>query len=254
MFDALADLRDLLDRDRTDTLVVGTLLSLATVSAPVVGVLLLGYAVRAIRYRVRGDGVPAFDGWHSIFRDGLRVAVTTGPLHAPAVAIITVVGYDRMLRGASSLAYIGHYAFSPDYGAVAALVAVAFLELAGGFLSVATLVALASSDTMGRHLLTDVVAVARRRRFHRVFGLVLGVGVAARFARLALGVIPFVGEPLGAVVSFVALVVAASALAGVVSRDGGDPLASPLSDTAPADGVDAVGTDGRLSEEHLSEV
>lgn len=242
-FDPLAELRALLGGDRIDTFVVGTLLTLATVSAPVVAVLLVGYAVRAVRRRARGEGVPAFEDWRALSADGLRAAVPAALFHLPAAAVVAAVGFDRMLRGPSSLAYVGHYALSPDYGAVAAIAAVALLELAAGYLSVASLVAVARTGALGVDLPETVASVARDGRFVRAFGVALAVGFVARVARLAVGVVPFVGAPVGAFVAFVGLLLAASALAGVVDGDSGsDPLATAL------DGSDeGVDTDGRLS-------
>ena len=238
MFDALAD-RAPFDADRTDTLLVGTLVTLATASTPVVGLLVLGYAVRTTRRRARGEGLPAFDDWRALAGDGVRAAAATSVLHLPAAAVVAVVGLDRMLRGASSLAYLSHYALSPDYGAVAAIAAVALLELVAGYLSVATLVGLARTGAVDARLPSVVAELVRDPRFGRAFGLALAVGGGARLARLALATLPVVGEPLGAFVSFVGVVVASSALASVV--DGGDDRLASAAETPGRDGVDADG-------------
>jgi hypothetical protein len=237
MFDALAD-RAPFDADRTDTLLVGTLVTLATASAPVVGLLVLGYAVRTTRRRARGGGLPAFDDWRALAGDGVRAAATS-VLHLPAAAVVAVVGLDRMLRGASSLAYLSHYALSPDYGAVAAIAAVALLELVAGYLSVATLVGLARTGAVDARLPSVVAELVRDPRFGRAFGLTLAVGGGARLARLALATLPVVGEPLGAFVSFVGVVVASSVLASVV--DGRDDRLASAAEALGRDGVDSDG-------------
>lgn len=238
MFDALAD-RAPFDADRTDTLLVGTLLTLATASAPVVGLLLVGYAVRTTRRRACGDGVPAFDDWRALAGDGVRAAAATSLLHLPAAAVVAVVGLDRMLRGASSLSYLSHYALSPDYAAVAAVAVVALLELVAGYLSVATLVGLARTGSADARLPSVVAELARDRRFVRAFGLTLAVGGGARLARFVLATLPVAGELLGALVSFAGVVVAASVLASVV--DGRDDRLASVSGDVGRDGVDSEG-------------
>jgi hypothetical protein len=238
MLDALAD-RAPFDADRTDTLLVGTILTLATASAPVVGLLLVGYVVRTVRRRACGDGVPGFDNWRALAGDGVRAAAVTGVLHLPAAAVVAVVGLDRMLRSASSLAFANHYALSPDYGAVAALAAIALLELVAGYLSVATLVGLVRTGSADARLPSAVAEIARDPRFVRAFGLVLAVGAGARLGRLTLAALPFVGEPLGAFVSFAGVVVAASALANVV--DDCDGRLAAAAETVGRDGVDSDG-------------
>ncbi|SFR37115.1 DUF4013 domain-containing protein [Halogeometricum limi] len=208
------------DGDSTDTLVVGTLLTLASVSTPVLGVLLAGYAVRAIRRRARGDGLAAFDDWRGLAGDGVRVAAVTLPLHLPAVGVVALVGLDRTLMSISSLAHFGSPFLAPDYAAVAALLFVVVLELLAGYLSVAGLVRVAQVGSLRGYHVGDVVALARDPGFARAFALACVVGVVARLAGLAVAALPFVGVPLGAFVAFVGLVVAASVLAGVVPTDG----------------------------------
>lgn len=239
MFDALTDRpapfgADGFDGDRRDTFVVGTLCTLATLTAPVAGVLLLGYAVRAIRRRAAGDGVPAFDDWRALAADGLRVALAAGPFHLPAAAVVATVGHGRMLRAPASLGSLG-YGLSPDYVGLAAVIAAAILELAAAYLSVATLVAFARADAPSVRCAMRAVTVARDRRFVRAFGVVLAVGFAAGVARAVAGLLPFVGVALGAFASFAAIVVTASTLADAAAT-GDDPLASPGAESVDESG------------------
>jgi hypothetical protein len=199
---------------RTETLITGTLLTLASAVAPVVGLALFGYVVRVVR--AGGDGsasLPAFDEWRALALDGGRAALATAPLHLPGLVVLAAVLGAHEWRLASPYALVAlRDGVVPPLGLVAGILAVVGLELVAGYLSVAVLVAVARRGSLGFGVFERAADLARDRAFVRGFALAFVVGVVGHvlggFARL----VPVLGGPTSACVSFVALVVGASVL------------------------------------------
>lgn len=229
---------------RTETVLAGTLLALASTAAPVLSVGLLGYLVRVVRSAGGVDPeLPTFGAWRGVVVDGFRVALAAGPLHLPAAAVVAfVVGFDRTRLVAPTLASGLRGGVLPGLDLFAGLLAVVALEIVAGYLSVAVLVAVARRGSLSLGLVETSLEIARDGAFARAFSLALAVGTAGHVLRGVAAAVPLLGGPASAAVSFVALVVGAALLGretppvdGFGGRTDGIPFAA--AGNASADGV-----------------
>lgn len=232
----------------TETVLTGTLLTLGCSVAPVLGVALLGYAVRVARSASGADtALPAFEGWADILSDGVRAALATLPLHLPGAAVFAfVVGVDRTRLVAPSLFFTLRDGVFPALDLLVGVLAVVALEIAAGYLSVAALVAVARRGSLGVSLAETTLEIARDGAFARAFSFALAVGTVGHVLRGVVGAVPLLGELASAAVAFVALVVGASLVGRAtpsVGRLGGRATGGQTTDI-PFDATPATPADG----------
>ncbi|MFC7204444.1 DUF4013 domain-containing protein [Haloferax namakaokahaiae] len=198
-----------------DTVVAGVLLTLATLSTPLAGVLLVGYLARLVRGGERNaSSLPAFDDFVGMAVEGTRLSTVLVALQLPAVAIAAGV-FELTGARLAALSFVADPTLlsyvSLSAVAVAGLVVAGLAALAGMYVSAAMLVAVAHE----RSLLAALPA-ARTLVFDTSFATVVSaavlVGFGGRLLEVLFGTFPVVGVVLAAVVSFLTLVAAATLL------------------------------------------
>ncbi|RDI71292.1 DUF4013 domain-containing protein [Halopelagius longus] len=230
---------------RTETVIVGSLLTLGSAIAPVLWIPLVGYAVRAVRSAAESEtALPTFEGWDGLLLDGGRATLAAVPLHLPGLVVLRfAVGFDRARLTAPYLFSDLRRGVLPGLDLFVGLLAVVALEIAAGYLSLAVLVAVARRGSLGPGLVATTSEIARDGAFARTSSLAVAVGTVGHVLGGVVAAVPILGGPASAAVSFLAVAVGASVLGGRLSPRGDDdrrdgdvrsPTASSASSASPA--------------------
>ncbi|KAB1192266.1 DUF4013 domain-containing protein [Haloferax sp. MBLA0076] len=219
-----------------DSVAIGVLVTLASFTTPLAGVLLAGYVARLVRAGSRDEAtLSTFDGVLGMGVEGIRLSVVLVVLQLPAIAIAgAVLGSSSTpltvfaaVADPRTLQYLGFSAFD-----VAGLVVAGLAALAGTYIGAAATVALAREQSLVAAVPVTRALVGDRAFFSVVSASALVV-FGGRLLGFLVGTVPLVGVVLTAGVSFVTLVAAATLLGrgtNVVSKRALRPTHEPERD------------------------
>ncbi|WP_416838873.1 DUF4013 domain-containing protein [Haloferax sp. DFSO52] len=198
-----------------DTVAVGILVTLASFTTPLAGVLLVGYVVRLVRAGAGGaTALPTFDDVFDMVVEGGRLSAVIVAVQLPALALVAIVltASDAPFAVATAvsdprmLQYLDGSVFTVLGFAIAGIAA-----LGGTYLGVAATVAFAAEGSVVASI-PLIRSLASDTSFASVASAAAFVVFGGRLLGFLGGAIPLVGIVFTACVSFLTLVAAAALL------------------------------------------
>ncbi|KAB1197092.1 MULTISPECIES: DUF4013 domain-containing protein [Haloferax] len=198
-----------------DTVVVGSLVTLASFTTPLAGVLLAGYVVRLVRAGFGGaSALPLFDDLADMAVEGARLSAVFVVLQLPALALVTLVlgssSASLTVAAAVSDPQILQYLDVSVFD-VLGLALAGIAALGGAYLTAAATVALASERSFAASI-PLIRGLASDTSFVSVVSASALVVFGGRLLGFFVGTSPVAGVVFTACVSFLTLVAAATLL------------------------------------------